>query len=278
MPTNGDRRGRHGEADPGAPGPGAGRGRGSAAAVEVRLHGDLEDFVPAATRGTPLHRPIDGRPGAKDVLEAAGVPHTEIALLVVNGAPATLADRLGPGDRVDAYPPGWTGPTPAPVPPAAARPDGEARFVLDGHLGRLAAYLRMCGFDTAYDRDADDPAIAEMAASEGRILLTRDRGLLKRGAVLWGSVVRADRPADQLAWVLARYGLADGIRPFVRCLRCGALLEDVAREDVRDAVPPRVFREQATFRRCPGCGGIYWRGSHHRRMARLLEHALATRR
>ncbi len=242
--------------------------------VDVRLHGALEDFLSSGLRGTVLRRPIAGRPGAKDVLEAAGVPHPEVALVAIAGRPARLLDRLTPGDRVDAYPFGWSGPAPVAIPPVAARPAGEARFVLDGHLGRLAAYLRMCGFDTAYDRDADDAKIAGLAVAEDRILLTRDRGLLKRGAVRWGAIVRHDAPADQLAEVVARFGLADEVRPFARCLRCSALLEDVGREAIRDAVPARVQREQATFRRCPACGGIYWRGSHHRRMTRLLEATL----
>ncbi len=273
MPTKAGR--HHVEEGVGQAVPTADPAADGARAVDVRLHGELEDFLPAARRGSVQRRPIVGRPGAKDVLEAVGVPHPEIAILAINGAPGLLADRLAPGDRVDAYPPGWRGPSPAPVPPVSARPDGEARFVLDGHLGRLAAYLRMCGFDTAYSPGADDVELAGTAVSEDRVLLTRDLGLLKRGVVRWGAIVRHDRPADQLAEVLARYGLAGHVRPFVRCLRCNRLLEDVGREDVRDAVPPRVFREQASFRRCPGCGGIYWRGSHHARMIRLLERTRA---
>jgi uncharacterized protein with PIN domain len=240
--------------------------------VAVRFHGALNDFLPAHRRGTIVRRPIDGRPAAKDVLEAAGVPHPEIARILVNGHQVDLAHRLEPGDLVEAHP---FDPTVLPAPAIGEAGSGGSRFVLDGHLGRLAAHLRMCGFDVAYDRDADDDRLAARAAREDRILLTRDIGLLKRSIVRRGAFVRADRPRQQLVEVIRRFGLAGSCAPFSRCLRCNGPLEPAARSDVRSAVPPRVFGEQATFRRCADCGGIYWRGSHHRRMARLLEEVLA---
>ncbi len=245
------------------------------AAVDVRLYGPLNDFLPPARRGTTIHQRLAGSPAVKDVVEAIGVPHPEVELVVVNGEPVGLEHRLRAGDRVAVYPAFRTidlGPLPRAGPPAL--PGDAVRFVLDGHLGRLAAYLRMCGFDTAYRRDADDEALAGLAAGEERILLTRDLGLLKRGVVRRGAFVRADRPPDQLVEVLDRFDLGAAVRPFTRCLRCNGLLEPVEREAARDAVPPRVFREQPEFRRCPACGGIYWRGSHHARMTGILERAL----
>jgi uncharacterized protein with PIN domain len=253
-------------------------GRGSSharAAVELRFHGDLDDFLPVTLRRTALRRPVVGRPGVKDVLEAAGVPHPEIALVLVNDAPVGLDHRLDPGDRVDAFPAGWGGPWLAngdvavPAPPAT-----DARFVLDGHLGRLAAYLRMCGFDTVYRRDAADDELARTAGADERILLTRDVGLLKRSVIRRGAFVRSELPQDQLVEVVRRFDLAGRMRPFTRCLRCNGRLEPIARESVEAEVPPRVYREQAAFSRCPDCGGTYWRGSHHARMSRLLARTL----
>jgi hypothetical protein len=246
---------------------------GGHAAVGLRFHGDLNDFLPISLRDASLRRPIAGRPGVKDVLEAAGVPHPEIALVLVNETLVGLDHRLDPGDRVDAFPAGWRAPGSAP-PVAAAHPAGDARFVLDGHLGRLAAYLRMCGFDTAYWRDAADDELARVAAIDERILLTRDVGLLRRSIVRRGAFVRSERPPDQLVEVFRRFGLAGQVRPFARCLRCNGRLEPVKRERVEAEVPPRVYREQAAFSRCPDCGGIYWRGSHHARLSRLLAHTL----
>lgn len=254
----------------------------------VRIHGSLVDFLPSARRGRPLQRPILGRPAVKDVLEAVGVPHPEIGRILVGGGPVGLAHRLAPGDVVDAYPLGRPGRGGSGAgdgregPGDATGPDGpdpgpteDPRFVLDGHLGRLAAHLRMCGFDTSYRRDADDGELAAIAATEDRILLTRDVGLLKRSVVRRGAFVRSDRPRDQLVEILGRFGLSGSVRPFSRCLRCNGGLEPVDRATVRAIVPPRVLGEQDAFRRCGQCGGIYWRGSHHRRMTRLLDDVLA---
>ena len=263
--------------DQGRPDP---RGDPTRALVEVRFHGDLNDFLPAALRNAALRRRIAGRPAVKDVLEAAGVPHPEIALVLVNDAPVGLDHRLDPGDRVAAYPAGWARPglpPPAAMPPLAtmpARPAGTARFVLDGHLGRLAAYLRMCGFDTVYRRDATDDELARVTGADDRILLTRDVGLLKRSVVRRGAFVRSERPEEQLVDVLRRFDLTALVRPFIRCLRCNGPLEPVERERVESDVPPRVYREHVAFSRCADCGGIYWRGSHHARMSRLLARAL----
>lgn len=236
--------------------------------VTVHVHGDLRDFLPARQRETPIVRPIDGRPGVKDVIEALGVPHPEIGRVTVNGREVPLSERVGPGDEIEVEPL----PVPARVDPASVR------FVLDGHLGRLAAYLRMAGFDTRYARDTDDDELAAVSAGEDRILLTRDLGLLRRGIVRRGAFVRSDRPPEQLAEVLARFGLADLVAPFGRCMRCNEPLEEAAPSDVAGLVPPRVLREQPDFRRCLACGGIYWRGSHHRRMERILGEAIETAR
>jgi hypothetical protein len=121
--------------------------------VMIRVLGDLEDFLPPRLRGAPLERPIDGRPGVKDVIEAAGIPHPEIGHVRVNGLEVSLSDRAGAGDRIE------VGPLASAEAAALAEP---ARFILDGHLGRLAAYLRMAGFDTRYERDADDEALAHV--------------------------------------------------------------------------------------------------------------------
>lgn len=233
--------------------------------VTVRIRGDLRDFLPPRLRDMPIPRTVDGRPGVKDVIEALGVPHPEIGHVTVNDSEVELSHRVGPGDRIEV----------GPFRPAEAAAIAEpARFVLDGHLGRLAAYLRMSGFDTRYSRDAGDDELASVSAGEDRILLTRDLGLLRRSIVRRGAFVRSDRPPEQLAEVLARFGLAQAVAPFGRCMRCNEPLEEASPSDVAALVPPRVLREQPDFRRCPACGGVYWRGSHHRRMERILGEAI----
>ena len=246
----------------------------------VALHGDLRDFLPAWQRGedpVSVERPIVGHPAVKDMLEALGVPHPEIAALAVNGEPAGPGRRLGDGDRVEAWPADEAArlglrPAVPPAPEDAAEPS----FVLDGHLGRLTAYLRMLGFDTWYRTDADDDRLATVAATERRILLTRDRGLLKRSVVRRGAFVRSDRPVEQLVEVAQRFGLVDRWQPFGRCLRCNAPLVAATREEVLDRLEPLTRRYYDDFRRCPGCDAVYWKGSHHARMTRLVERVRAS--
>jgi hypothetical protein len=254
----------------------------------VVLHGDLVDFLPARGRaslmsGAPgpalaeVRRGFDGRPAVKDLLETVGVPHPEIGAITVNGAPAGFDHHVADGDRVEAWPAAEAailGLTPAAAP--APEDTAEPRFVADGHLGRLAAYLRMLGFDTWYRTDAADEQLAAVAAAERRILLTRDRGLLRRSIVRRGAYLRSDRPTEQLVEVARRFGLVDRWEPFGRCLRCNARLVRASREEVLDRLQPLTRIYYDDFRRCPGCEAVYWRGSHHARMTRLVERVRAS--
>jgi hypothetical protein len=143
------------------------------------------------------------------------------------------------------------------------------RFLLDVHVGRLAAYLRMAGFDALYSNQADDAELAGIVAREGRVLLTRDRYLLMRTAVERGYWVRSTQPKQQLLEVVKRFDLAASMRPFTRCLSCNTLLEDASRETILDRLPPKILEKDA-FRVCPGCQRVYWEGSHYERMSKLL--------
>lgn len=258
-----------------------------------RFHGSLEDHLRPSRRGSAQAYPFDGRPAVKDAIEALGVPHPEVDVILVNGAAVDFAYRLRDGDRVEVHPMGdWparaagvhgtgapqatvrVGSVPAPAVRVGPPPLAEPRFVLDTHLGRLAAYLRMLGFDTRYATDAADERLARCSADEQRVLLTRDRGLLKRGAVVYGYYVRAVWPRAQLREVVVRFGLPPLAAPFSRCIRCNGRLEAVEREQVRAELPPRTLRYYDTFRRCASCGAVYWAGSHQRRMRRLVAEVL----
>ncbi|MFQ5946694.1 MAG: Mut7-C RNAse domain-containing protein, partial [Anaerolineae bacterium] len=146
----------------------------------------------------------------------------------------------------------------------------EPRFVLDTHLGRLAAYLRLSGFDTLYWSDIEDAELADLSRREPRILLTKDRDLLKRRSVTHGYFVREVHPRAQLAEVVRRFDLARSMHPFHRCLRCNGILQQVPKEAVLDQLPARTQQGFEEFQRCPDCGRIYWKGSHYRRMQRLI--------
>jgi len=239
----------------------------------VRFYGPLNDFLPASRRQVPFAYAFDGGPAVKDAIEALGVPHPEVDLVVVNGDPVGFDHRLVDGDRVAVYPL-FRSIDLEPVGHLAPRPPEPPRFVLDTHLGRLAAYLRMLGFDVLYANMAADDELARRASREHRILLTRDRGLLKRGIVALGYFVRSDDPRRQLVEIADRFDLRTSMDPFRRCLRCNGRIEPVERAAIVDQVGPRTLRFYATFGRCSTCGSVYWNGGHHLRMRRFIAQVL----
>jgi len=246
-----------------------------------RFHGSLNDFLPAVQRRVDIGRAFEGKPGLKDTIEALGVPHPEVDLILANGRPVGLECRVRPDDRIDVFGVDRAGEPIGSVSDAGRAglvppPPEPRRFVLDGHLGRLARHLRMLGFDCRYDRGADDDRLARQSADEDRILLTRDRGLLKRSIIRLGYLVRDDDPRRQLAEVVARYGLAPLAAPFTRCVRCNGVIKPAERSEVAERLAGelRTLRYFDTFGRCADCGSIYWPGSHFNRMSRLVEEVL----
>jgi len=154
--------------------------------------------------------------------------------------------------------------------PAADTVD-EPRFVLDGHLGRLNAHLRMLGFDCLYRNDYDDETLAAASASEARVLLTRDRRLLMRKSLSQGYLPRSLEPWEQLHEVVRRYGLQRWVRPFQRCIRCNGLLEPADKQSILDQLEPLTKLYFEEFRICPACRQIYWKGSHFEKMERMIK-------
>ncbi|SET73485.1 Mut7-C RNAse domain-containing protein [Geodermatophilus poikilotrophus] len=189
------------------------------------------------------------------VVQAAGVPRTEVGGVRVDGEPVPLWARTYPGAVLEVDPV----PRPQPVPPGG--------FLLDVGLGTLARRLRLLGLEAAWSRDADDPDLAARAVAEDRVLLTQDRGLLMRRGVP-GALVRGSRPDDQLADVLDRF--TPPLAPLTRCTACGGRLEPVPKADVADRLPPGTRRTFDDFSRCPTCGRVYWRGAHARRIDELV--------
>ncbi len=234
-----------------------------------RFYAELNDFLPLDQRQTGFLHSFRGQPSVKDTIEALGVPHTEVDLILVNGSSVGFSYLLQPGDEVSVYPV-FESVDITPILRLRPEPLREPRFVLDSHLGKLAAYLRLVGFDTLYWSDVEDAALADVSRGERRILLTKDRDLLKRRAVTHGYFVRAVRPRAQLAEVVRRFDLARSMAPFRRCLRCNGILRQVPKEAVLDHLPTRTRRDFQEFQRCPDCGRVYWKGSHYRRMQRLI--------
>jgi len=236
-------------------------------AARFRFYAELNDFLPNESRGKELARRFDVSGSVKDFVESFGVPHTEIDLVLANGNPVDFSYPVRDGDLVSVYPV-FESLDISSVSRVRAVPLRALRFLLDVHLGRLAAYLRMAGFDALYDNQAPDAELAGIVAREGRVLLTRDRYLLMRTEVDRGYWVRSAEPRQQLLEVVTRFDLAGSMRPFTRCLKCNRTLEEASRESVVERLPPRITEDG--FRVCPACQRVYWKGSHHARMDRLL--------
>lgn len=236
---------------------------------EFRFYEELNDFLPPALRKRSFQHEFDGNPSVKDRLEALGVPHTEVDLILVDEISVGFEHQLHGGERVAAYPvferfdlTGVTRLRPEPL--------REPRFVLDVHLGRLAAYLRLLGFDCRYRNDYSDPQLVSISCAENRTVLTRDTGLLKRAALTHGAFLHETDPRRQLREVLDRFDLQAQIAPFSHCAHCNGMLVPVSTASVIGQVPEGVANEQHSFRRCAECGQIYWPGSHLPRLRRCL--------
>lgn len=241
-----------------------------------RFYAELNDFLPPVRKQVAFAYAFTGHPSIKDAIEALGVPHTEVDLILANGVSVDFEYHLQEGDCISVYPV-FESIDIAPLLRVRPEPLREPRFVLDTHLGRLAAYLRMLGFDAVYQNDSDDATLASISSRERRILLTRDRGLLKRGQVTHGYCVRAITPRAQLQEILRRFDLTSSILPFSRCMRCNGLLQSVPKEEILDQLPPRTRDIFDGFKRCASCSRIYWRGSHFERMQRIIAELLPNR-
>lgn len=237
--------------------------------ARFRFYAELNDFLPIESRAKELVRRFDVSGSVKDFVESFGVPHTEVDLVLANGSPVDFSYQVREGDFVSVYPV-FESLDVAPVSRVRSAPLRCLRFLLDVHLGRLAAYLRMAGFDALYGNQASDAELAAAVAREQRVLLTRDRQLLMRTEVDRGYWVRATEPRQQLLEIVRRFDLAGAMHPFTRCLECNRVLEEASRESVSERLPPRVVNKDR-FRLCPSCRRVYWEGSHHARMTKLLD-------
>jgi uncharacterized protein with PIN domain len=238
-----------------------------------RFYAELNDFLPAGQRQREVVRSFVDTPTVKDQIEACGVPHTEIELILVNGRSVGFDHRLADGDRVGVYPV-FEALDVTPLVRLRPRPLRDLRFVLDVHLGKLARRLRLLGFDALWERDAVDERLVALSLSEGRILLTRDRGLLKRRDLTHAAAVRATDPRRQLLEVVERFDLARAAAPFTRCLACNGRLFPVPTAEVLDRIPPETRLHYDRFLRCESCPRIFWWGPHSRRLKEIVDEAL----
>jgi uncharacterized protein len=237
-----------------------------------RFYEELNDFLPRERRRQSFTTACARAATTKHMIEALGVPHTEVELVLVNGESSGFDRLVEEGDRIAVYPK-FEAFDITPLLRVRERPLRRLRFVADAHLGGLSRFLRMAGFDTVYDNNIHDDEIEALAASEDRVVLTRDRELLKRRTITHGCYVHAIKPEEQLREIFKRLDLAGSAHPFTLCLHCNAPLRHVDKAEVADQLPPMVRDEQTEFNTCDCCHRVYWKGSHWKRMAGLLARA-----
>jgi hypothetical protein len=239
------------------------------ASAEFRFYEELNDFLQPRLRKTTFSIGIDRGRSVKDAIESAGVPHTEIDLILVDGASVGFGYVLFGGERVAVYPV-FERLDIAPLQHLRPAPLRDPRFVIDTHLGKLARHLRLAGFDSLWRNDYTDDEIVALALAERRIVLTRDCGLLKRSAIERGHFVHAIDAELQLTEVIRVFQLEGMLRPFSRCRECNVALVDADKAEVSDQLPEKVRKSYDRYRRCPGCGRIYWEGTHYERLRGML--------
>jgi uncharacterized protein len=231
---------------------------------------ELTDFLLPGQRNASFSYTFEQSPSIKHLVESLGVPHVEVARILVNGLPVGFDYRVQDGDRIEVHS----------FNQQASEGNGNldddlpgqgARFVLDNHLGKLAIYLRLLGFDAWYRNDYEDDELVWDAVKENRILLTRDRRLLMRRILTYGYCVRSLDPKSQVREVVSRFRLFEQIRPFRRCLRCNHGLQPVSKEEILHRLESLTKAYYNDFHLCPSCDQIYWKGSHYERMLVFLQ-------
>jgi uncharacterized protein len=243
------------------------------ATATFRFYEELNHFLAPERRGHEFDCLCARAATTKHMIEALGVPHTEVELVLVNGESVGFERVLDEGDRVAVYPK-FEALDVTPLLRVREQPLRKTSFVADAHLGGLAHLLRMIGFDTLYDNHIHDDEIERLAHAQGRVVLTRDRDLLKRRAISHGCYVRALRSEAQLREVFDRLDLARSARPFTRCLSCNALLRAIEKTRIVSRLPPRVRECYSRFSVCEGCDRVFWEGTHWRCMRELVDSLL----
>lgn len=227
-----------------------------------RFYEELNDFLPEELYKTPFPYEFIGKPSIKDTIEAIGVPHTEIDLILVDGESVGFAYQMHGGEHISVYPVFESFDIPCLV-HLRTQPLRETKFVVDVNLGKLAQKLRLLGFDTLFRNDFMDNEIVELSLQEKRIILTCDKGILKYRAVTHAYWIRNNDPKKQIKEVVNRFQLERNFRPFSRCSYCNGLLHQVEKSLLQDRLPKDTFLYFDVFTECKDCRKLYWQGSHY---------------
>jgi hypothetical protein len=239
----------------------------------VRFYAELNDYLPAAERFVSIAFLFEGTPSVGEMIVAKGVPISEVDLVLRDGEPVPFTEGMRNGCRLAVYPV-FESFDIATLQRGATGPLRTPKFVCDVHLGKLAGFLRMLGFDTLYRGDYGDAELVRISLDQRRALLSRDRRLLENPILVRKFAVRSEKPLEQLTEVLRRFDLAEAARPFTRCLKCNSALSRVEKSDVLARLPERVRLAYDEFFHCPGCDRVYWKGTHFERMSEAVERVL----
>ena len=237
----------------------------------INFWGNLKELLRPQFRGlNSIVYELTRQASVKDIVEALGVPHTEVGRLTVAGREISFSSPGANNDTLDVYP---LRPPVDVSTPTLLRPEplDGITFAVDMNVGKLATLLRMAGFDTFYSNDISDPDLIEVAVREKRILLSKDTDLLKRKEIVFGYLVREIHPEKQLAEIVHLFGIKEQIKPLRRCLRCNGLLQPVDKQQIIGQLEPLTKKYYDSFRQCQGCRKIYWPGSHRDKMLKVLE-------
>jgi uncharacterized protein with PIN domain len=237
--------------------------------VTLRFYEELNDFLPASLRKRDIEWEIQPGESLKHLIEAMGVPHTEVEVVLVNGVSVGLDQRLIVADRISVYPM-FESLDVTPLLRLRPRPLREVKFITDAHLGKLARYLRLLGFDTLFFNDIGDHQLVSLSSAQKRILLTRDRALLMHRSLTHGGYVHAIEIGLQLTEVVDRYDLYRQIRPFSRCMVCNGTIVSEEKQRIEQRLPEQVARSHDQFWRCSDCQKLYWKGSHYSQLLKSV--------
>ena len=237
--------------------------------AEFRFYEELNDFLPENKKKQSFQYYFSGAPAIKDAIEAIGVPHTEIDLIIVNDVSVGFDYHLCNNDRVAVYPI-FESLDISPIIRLRSKPLRNPKFIIDVNLGKLIRLLRMLGFDAITNKGDSDLEIASKANRDLRILLTRDRNLLKINSITHGHWVHSIEPLEQVIEVIQRFDLWSQIVPFSRCIKCNGLIQPIDKEHTIQKVSAKTSQYYKKFYQCTSCGQIYWEGSHYIKMQRKI--------
>ena len=240
-----------------------------------RFYEELNDFLPKKWEKKTFPHGFRGTPSAKTAIEAIGIPHTEVDLIIANGKSVGFDYQINADDRISVYPV-FESLDISPIIRLRKEPLRITKFILDVHLGKLANLLRMLGFDTMYQNNYQDSEIVQTALKQNRIILTRDVNLLKRKSVTHGYWMRSTKVGEQLKEVIQRFDIKSQIQPFTRCLMCNTKIKKIKKKEIMNMIPPNTRKYFHEFYFCSQCNKVYWKGSHYKRMIQKMEHFLET--